>query len=164
MENSLRAMLAESEHLEWDQLVLQIMRAVRATPPHSRTGENPNYLMLGRETHLPHDLLLNYPTGVDCSKNEYAVRLQNDLQTVHERLRQQQFLAPRTDDSEEESKFVIGGGVWLKSYFKGKSRGAKLQPKYVGPYSITKVLPFQTYQMERRGKLTIQHEGRIELY
>ena len=67
MGNSLRAMLAESEHLEWDQLVPQIMRAVRATP-HSSTGETPNYLMLGRETRLPHDLLLNYPTGVDCSE------------------------------------------------------------------------------------------------
>ena len=83
---------------------------------------------------------------------------------MHERLRQQQFCAPRTDDSEEESKFVTGDRVWLKSYFKGKGRGAKLQPKYVGPYSITKVLPFQTYQMERRGKLTVQHEGRIKLY
>ncbi|XP_067949674.1 uncharacterized protein [Watersipora subatra] len=139
------------------------MRAVRAIS-HSSTGETPNYLMLGRETRLPHDLLLNYLTGVDCSENEYAVRLQYDLQTVHERLRKQQFRVPRTDDSEEESKFVIGDRVLLKSYFKGKGRGAKLQPKYVGPYSITKVLPFQPYQMEQRGKLKVHHEGRIKLY
>ena len=161
--NSLRAMLADSLHLEWDELVPQIMRVIRATP-HQSTGETPNALMLGRETRLPHDLLLNYPTGLECSEDDYVLHLQKNLQTAHERLREQQSVTPRTPDSEEPSKFTKGDRVWLKSYFKGVGRGAKLKPKYVGPYLITKALPFQTYEMQRNGRLTTQHEGRIKLY
>ena len=162
MGNSLRAMLAESEHLEWDQLVPQIMRAVRATP-HRITGETSNYLMLGRETRLPHDLLVDHPTGIECSDEEYVTQLQKDLQTAYNRMRQQNLDQARTDDSEEEPRFKRGDKVWLKSYFNKKGRGAKLQPKYVGPYLVTKPLPYQTYEMERKGKLTVQHEGRIKL-
>ena len=161
--NSLRAMLAESEHQEWDRLVPQIMRIIRATP-HRSTGETPNSLMLGRNVRLPHDLLVNYPTGLDFTEDEYAAQLQKDMQTAYIKLRQHQKCKPRTDDSEEEPKFVKGDQIWLKSYFKTKGRGTKLQPKYVGPYRITKSLPYQTYEMERNGKLSVQHEGRIKLY
>lgn len=163
MGNSLRAMLADSEHLDWDDLVPQILRSIRATP-HKSTGETPNYLMLGRETRLPHDLLVNYPVGMEGSEEEYAAQLQKDLQTAYTRLRETQSVSPRTDDSDEPTKFTKGDRVWLKSYFKGKGRGAKLQPKYIGPYLVTKALPYQTYEMERNGKRTIQHEGRVKLY
>ena len=54
--------------------------------------------------------------------------------------------------------------MWLKSYFKGKGRGTKLQPKYIGPYTITKCLPHQVYEMVRNGRISIQHEGRIRAY
>jgi len=161
--NSLRAMLAESEHQEWDELIPQIMRTVRATP-HRSTSETPNYLMLGRETRLPHDLLVDIsPEDKESSEEEYVAQLQKRLQTAYERIRAHQKGTPRTDSSEEESRFKEGDEVWLKSYFKGKGRGSKLQPKYIGPYTITQCLPYQTYKMQRNGKVTTQHEGRIKI-
>lgn len=53
--------------------------------------------------------------------------------------------------------------MWLCSFYHGKVRGSKLQPKYIGPYTITKALPYQTYEMERNGKKSIQREGRIKV-
>ena len=160
--NSLRALLAGSEHKEWDELLPQIMRAVRASP-HRITKETANYLMLGRETRLPDTLLLDLPNQSTTTSDQYALDLENRLRVAGERLRQQQYQL-RTEQSEEPPKFRIGEKVWLKSFFAGKGLGAKLRPKYVGPYVITKCLPYQTYEMKRNGKTSIQHEGRIRLY
>ena len=65
---------------------------------------------------------------------------------------------------EEEPKCAKGDQVWLKLYFSTKGRRTKLQPKYVGPYRITESLPYQTYDMLRNGKLSVQHEGKIKLH
>ena len=80
-----------------------------------------------------------------------------------ERLRAQQ-AEVRMVDTEEANLYAIGDLVWLKSYYKRKGNCAKLLPKYVGLYRITEVLPHHTYGMERNGKSSIQHEGRIRLH
>ena len=159
--NSLRALLAESLHREWDLLVPQILRTIRATP-HRITGETPNFLMLGREVKLPADLLFQQEDPQELPVEEFVDELRRRLQKVHERLRQQQMEMPQPE--EEGSPYKEGDKVWLKSYYQGQGRGAKLRPKYVGPYTITKVLPFQTYRMVKDGKYSVQHEGRIKAY
>jgi len=161
--NSLRALLLGVEHKEWDQLLPQIMRTIRATP-HRITGESPNYMMLGRETRLPKDLLVPRPNALDVPVEEYVTNLQSNMTQVGNRLREQQGGDPKTEESEEPSKFKEGDKVWLKSFFKGHGRGSKLQPKYVGPYTVTAALPYQTYEVERNGKTSVQHEGRIRYY
>ena len=160
--NSLRALLCGSEHKEWDELLPQIMRAIRASP-HRVTKETANYMMLGRETNLPDSLLTAQPPQAVYSEEDYVSQLQNKMAQVGRRLREEQW-ALRTPDSEEPATYQAGEKVWLKSYFSGKGKGAKLQAKYVGPYTITKVLPYQTYEMESKGKRSIQHEGRIRLH
>ena len=44
----LRSMLLGKDEEDWDLLLLQIMRTIRATP-HKQTGETANFLMLERE-------------------------------------------------------------------------------------------------------------------
>ncbi|KAF6036898.1 hypothetical protein EB796_004795 [Bugula neritina] len=39
----------------------------------------------------------------------------------------------------------------------------KWRPKYVEPYTITKILHFLTYEMKRQGQKSVQHEGWIKL-
>lgn len=63
---------------------------------------------------------------------------------------------------DKPSKYLVGKKIWLQSFYQGKGCGQKLQPIYIEPYTITKVLPYQTYEMERKGKKSIQHEGRIK--
>ena len=57
-----------------------------------------------------------------------------------------------------------GDQVWLKSYFKGKGKGAKLKPKFIGPYRVLRALRYQVYEVERGGRKTLKHEGRIKMY
>lgn len=159
--NSLRALLVQDPTREWDDLLPQIMRTVRATP-HRVTQETANYLMLGRETRLPPDLL--HPTELpEFIESDYAIELQNRLQEVGRQLRERQRKQPR-QDTEAPTLYKPGDEVWLKSYYKGTGRGAKLQPKYVGPYKVIRALPYQAYEVERRNRRSIQHEGRIRLY
>ena len=160
--NSLRALLLDYQHKEWDRLLPQIMRTVRATP-HRITGETANYMMLGRETRLPPDI--HHPVSpLEYTEDAYIQELQERLQEAGEKLRQQQTAKLRTEDHEDPPQYAPGDLVWLKSYFKGRGRGTKLQPKYVGPYEVVRSLPHQVYKLKRNGQTSVQHEGRIWAY
>jgi hypothetical protein len=95
--------------------------------------------------------------------HEYAMELEKRLKEAGDRLRQQQHQV-RLEDTEEPSLYMVGDKVWLKSFFKRRGQSTKLQPKYIGPYTIVEVLPYHVYKMERAGKYSIQHEGRIRLH
>jgi len=43
-------------------------------------------------------------------------------------------------------------------------QSAKLQPKFVGPYCIVKVLPNHTYRVELSGQVSVQSEQRLKPY
>ena len=164
--DALRAMLADQEMPvnDWDLLLPTIMRNIRSVP-HTTTGETANYLMLGREIRLPAGLLHEVRVAESQSPEAYAAALQERLQTAHALLRDKQ-LQLRTSDTEEPPLFKAGDLVWLKSYQhkKGMARARKLQPKFIGPYKITEVLPYHTYRLSRNGKETVEHEGRIKLH
>ena len=145
----------------WDLLLQHVMRAIRASP-HRVTQETPNFMMFGRELRLPDSLLPGAPS-LEQTAQKYVDSLQQNLAEVGRRLREQQW-SLRTDTSEEPPLYQVGDKVWLKSFYKPRGRGAKLQPKYVGPYNITAALPYQTYEMERNGETSVQHEGRIKRY
>lgn len=50
--------------------------------------------------------------------------------------------------------------MWFQSFYQGKGGGHKLQPKYMGSYTITRVWPYQTCKVERNERKTMQNEGR----
>jgi hypothetical protein len=56
--------------------------------------------------------------------------------------------------------------VWLKSKQRknGMANSKKLQPRFIGPFKIIEVLPYNTYRLSRNGKESVEHEGRIKLY
>lgn len=160
---SLRALMVDQQHRQWDLLLSQIMRTVRATP-HTTTGETPNYLTLGREVRLPEAVTTTEVSTDDhLPVHEYAQELHKRLEEAGDRLRAQQHQI-RLEDTEEPSLYTVGDKVWLKSFFKKRGQSAKLHPKYVGPYTIVEVLPHHVYKMERNGRFSIQHEGRIRLH
>jgi transposase InsO family protein len=160
--SSLRALLLEHQHQEWDLLVPQIMRTIRATP-HSITGETANFMMLGREVRLPESLTCPEVLEEEQTVIEYVENLQKRMKLACKKLRGQQDQRMRMDGSEEPPVYMVGDLVWLKSFYKQKGKSKKLMPKYIGPYTILETLPHHTYRMERNGKISIQHEGRIKL-
>ena len=52
----LRSMLLSKDKEDWNLLLPQIMRTIRASP-HKRTGKTADFMMLGRETRLPEHLM-----------------------------------------------------------------------------------------------------------
>ena len=159
---SLRAMLIGQTQLEWDKLLPQIMRGIRATP-HSTTLETPNYMMTGRELRLPDSVTLQEPCEKPMLHTEFAVDIKQRMEEAGEKLRSQQF-AIRQEEGEEPNLYMKGDLVWLKSHMKKKGENPKLAPKYVGIYEIVEVLPYHTYRVRKDGKETVQHEGRIKLH
>ena len=70
--NALRALLLNRAETDWDLLLPQVMRSLRAMP-HSLTQETANY-MFGRELALP-DNLIHGHRGELTGRSEYAQQL-----------------------------------------------------------------------------------------
>ena len=110
--DGLRSLLLDRAEDDWDLLLPQIMRSVRATP-HSTSHETHNYLMFGRELKLPGTL--SHP---ELSENkgrlEHAMDIQQRLSDAYELLRGSQKQL-RTSDERSAPLYQEGDMVWLKN-------------------------------------------------
>ena len=84
----------------------------------------------------------------------YIQDLVGQLKEAHEVLREQQ-MKIREEDSEESPLFSEGDLVWLVNKRRKKGETPKLQPKYVGPYTILQSFANHTYKLERQGQASI---------
>lgn len=57
-----------------------------------------------------------------------------------------------------------GDQVRLKSYYKERGKGAKLQPKIIGPYRVLRALPYQVHEVELEGGILCSLGRRIKMY
>ena len=137
------------------------MRAFRGTP-HSVTGETAIFIMMGRELRLP-DQLSNSVHQLPMSVVPYIQDLVGQLKEAHEILREQQ-MKIREEDLEEPPLFSEGDLVRLVNKRRRKGENPKLQPKYVGPYTILQSFANHTYRLERQGQASIQNECRLKPY
>ena len=160
--DSLRSMLLSSgqEQNNWDCLLPQIMRALRATP-HSKTEETSNFLMFGRECRLPDQLIGGTYSCELNTRLEYAQRLKERLESAHDLLRSQQSLLMRWPDSDEEPLFKPGELVLVQRKRKKKGVNPKLLPKFEGPFFIRKSFNNGTYKIDGRG---VVNECRLKLF
>ncbi|XP_067947231.1 uncharacterized protein [Watersipora subatra] len=158
--DSLRSLLLGRQQEDWDLLLPQIMRGFRASP-HSATGETANYLMFGRETRLPDQIVYGVTDTENVTTQQYALELLERLQEAHDKLRQQQ-LEIQTDDSDEPPLYEVGDLVSMTRKRKKRGQSEKLCPKFVGPFRITEVRPNHTYKLKRNGQESIQNEGRLK--
>ena len=161
--DSLRALLLSGDAGDqWDDLLPQITRVFRATP-HSITGETANYLMLGREVRLPEQLLHGTDNGANVSREEYAADLEERMREAHEVLRESQ-LQTRVQDSDEPPLYTVGDQVLMVSKRVRKGQSKKLQPKFVGPYTVTEVWPNHTYRVQKGNQSSVENEVRLKLF
>jgi transposase InsO family protein len=160
--DSLRSLLLEADEQEWDLLLPQIMRSIRASPHHT-TGETANYMMFGRELRLPDQLIYGKSVERPTTREAYAVQLQERLTKVHDTLRQQQ-INIRSQDINQEPAFKEGEYVMMANRKLKKGQTAKLAEKYVGPYKVIQVFPNRTYHIARDGQASIENETRLKKY
>ena len=159
--DALRTLLLSRAETDWDLLLPQIMRSIRAMP-HSFTDESANFMMFGRELNLP-DTLIAGPSGDLEDKSQYVQNLVKRLSEAYEFVRSKQENIIKTDD-QFEPKFKTGDRVWMKADRFRKHTSVKLQPKYYGPYNIVEVFKNRTYKLEQEGKLTLVNEDKLKLH
>ena len=159
--DSIRSLVIELGHENWDLVIPQVLRAFRAAP-HSTTHETANSMMLGRELRIPDDLVYEITPSQPVPRNTYVLKAQEHLREAHDYLRKQE-LAVRLEDSEEPPLYIKGDLVWLVSKRKyGRGISRKLQPKFTGPYKIIAVWPNHVYQVEKNGQSSVEHKSRLK--
>ena len=102
---------------------------------HSSSGYSPNFLMFGREFHLPLDLILPVPDFVETveveNEDHFVQRLKVALQKVYGLARENLQQAVKAQKSYYDRKarrenFKVGDSVWLYNPIRKKGQSPKL--------------------------------------
>ena len=171
LENMLSKYVSEEQRV-WDVHLQVLMLAYRSSL-HESTGHTPCNMMLGREIHLPLDLLYGpSPEPQDIPDEAiYVQELREHLWEVHELARDQMIKASdrqkkQYDHKLYQNRYKAGDLVWLRSEKKVKGKSPKLQLKWDGPFSIKQVISDLTYAIHKlpNGNATIVHHNRLKPY
>jgi hypothetical protein len=156
---------------DWCDWLPAVMAAYRASP-HDATGYSPNFLMLGRETRAPIDLVYGPPEEdvVERSYCDYVedlrTRLTEGYRLARDHLGQ---AALRMKDAYDmrvrPSRFGVGKWVWLYSPRRYIRRSPKWQRMFSGPYLITRQLGTVNFvvQRSRRSNPLVVHVDKLKL-
>lgn len=143
------SMYVSADHTNWD-LILPYVTYAYNTAQQSTTGYSPFYLLYGREATslldclLPptHDVTLDAFSSAAVSHAEYA----------------RQVAMCRTVDSQDDQcrrynlrrrniSYNPGDLVWLWTPDRKVGRAEKFQPRYTGPYKVSRRLSDLTYEL-----------------
>ena len=168
---SLLAIAVEKQD-EWDEHLPYIMMAYRSTP-HETTGYTPNYLMFGRETFMPLDIMLPSPSQ-DQAKLEpgsYASELKTKLSKAYgearTKLKQSAVRQKRAYDQKTfGEEFQEGDIVWMANLgARKKGVTPKFLPKWKGPYLIVhKFNDILVEVLKSHSKTSIVHTDHLKTY
>ncbi len=159
----------------WDEVLPLIEFAINSHQSEG-TGVTPFMADMGREPRQP--LNLEIPTVTDdssfASKIKTVIQQAQALDTTRNEQRHARFLATRR----LSKPFQLGARVWVKASALRDPTSAdagkkKLQPLFVGPFPITKIMGPATYKIElpphikghnvlNVSKLKLHHENEIE--
>ena len=155
---------------DWDEHLPLLAAACRNTPNVS-TGLTPNRLMLGREVHLPHDVVF----GTAAAKREaqdpmdYMANLEEGLQCAQTlartHLKAQQARQKRDYDIRAvERAYNKGDLVLLLDHSRKVGLSPKLQPKWQGPWVVVAQVGPVIYQIQGQKDKRVVHHDRLKPY
>ena len=129
---------------DWDEYLPQLGMAYRSSV-HATTNETPNMMMLGRDVHLPADLVVGAVPGEKECETLYADGLREKFREIHERARQALGVSMQRqkrdyDRRQHGPKYEVGQFVWLHNQTRQKRLSKKLQLPWEGPYLIVTML------------------------
>ena len=84
------AKVVAENHRDWDECLPHVLAAYRASV-HESTGFTPNYIVFGKETRAPADLVLPNPSDVELpADNEcaYVDGIRTRIQRAHQLVRE----------------------------------------------------------------------------
>ena len=158
---------------DWDEFLPLCAMAYNSTV-HSSTGYSPNFLMFGREFHLPISLILPAPDFVNSvgaeDEDHFVLRLKQALQTVYGLARENLQQAVKMqksyhDRTEKHQSFKVGDSVWLYNPIRKKGRTPKLDKMWHGPFGVVKILGEVLVEIKasRRAKSRVVHANKLAL-
>ena len=163
----------KGQQKEWDLHLGCLAGAYRMTP-HESTTLTPNMLMLGREVRMPYEVILNNTTSQRepiTSYGEYVSQLRSKLNKSHEVARKHLQNTAVKQKKRYDAKCVVnkyqqGDLVWLLNEIREVDVCSKLQPAYIGPFVISKVLSVFDCEVviNAAGKTKVIHHDKLKPY
>jgi hypothetical protein len=155
VEDMLRANVSPLQS-DWDEHLVAAEFAYNNSLQAS-TGYTPFYLNYGRHPHTPMSLAIQYSapraTDTNPAANDFVGRFHDHLSRAKDALhRAQERQRKYADQRRRHAEFSVGDQVLLSTQYLtlrvGEGSTPKLNPRYNGPFSITKVLSPVAYQLK----------------
>ena len=169
--NSMLGKVISSHQRDWDEVLPYVLSAYRASQ-HEVTGFSPNYLMFGRETRAPIDLVYGRPPEEERSAmtysayvEEYAARLEDAYQLVREQLRVSAERRKRRYDLRvRPAGFAPGDRVWYYSPRRYQGRSPKWARMFTGPFIVVEQTGPVNYRLRknRQSRPFIAHVDKLK--
>lgn len=166
--NTMLAKVVEKNQRNWDAELPHVVAAYRATA-HSSTGYTPNYLMFGRETRAPLDIVLGETSPEAAHSYSAYVAEKKELMTkAYEKARETLGNAAKTSTERYNMRVrprehKTGDFVYFYYPRIYSNRSPKLQRMFKGPYKVIEKLGAVNYkiQMTRKSKPFIVHADKL---
>ena len=161
---SILASTVKAHQSTWDIKLQMIAGAIRCTV-NRNTGYTPNKIMLGREVVQPLELMCGVPNEPQAV-SDFVKQLQIDMKEIHETTRKALKMSQRRqkldyDLRKNVSRYQEGDAVLLINSATKIGHSKKLQPIWLGPFLVTKVISSTLYQIASQKKTFVVHHDRI---
>ncbi|KAI7808712.1 putative gypsy retrotransposon integrase-like protein 1-like, partial [Triplophysa rosa] len=137
--------LVNSKPNTWDQYLDAVMFGLR-TKKQITTKHSPFFLMFGREARYPSEIPEHYQVGTEVEEvvaEEEVFSGIKQQEKIFQVLRKQNVDAAekRKQDSREKIQCTYNTGdlVWRQNVRSQQRKGGKLDPDFLGPFTVTKV-------------------------
>jgi len=170
--NSMLAKLICNNQRDWCEQAPIAAAAYRASV-HESTGFSPNYLVFGRESRMPVDIVLECPpsdesccTSYDEYVEAYQLRMRRGYEAVREHLGQAAGRRKDYYDRKVKPAAVnVGDWVWYLYPRRRVGLSPKWQRYYTGPYLVVRLLlPNDVVlQKSKRAKSFVVHRDKVKL-
>jgi len=160
--------MVQTNQKDWDMCLQIAMLAYRSSVQES-TGYSPAQMMYGMELNLPVHLLLGPLPTEDDNLHQFSWKLRERLHNVHNSARDNLKLAADTQKRQYDQRVHVhvynpGDKVWLSQTRRVRGICPKLQPKWVGPYTVLTKISDVVYQIQKTNGKSIVHHNRLKPY
>ena len=170
LQNMLSTLVSDNQR-DWDLKLPYAMMAYRSTP-HKSTGFTPNFLMFGRETLLPLDLIIGRPPEKEHRQElPFVSGLRSVIEEAHylafKHTKKAAVRQKKNYDIKVKNRpFQKGSRVWVHFPHRTVKQTAKFKRQWKGPYIIRKKVGDVNYKVQLNAKTEpkVLHRDRLFPY